>query len=111
LTKPRILSNSNTSLHTNNPIIEDNYPIDKTPVNYNNDDIHRLIIAMELAQPIEEIAKNFGSTYIISGNTEIPNYIEVKQENISIKEDGKHVLTNYEKLQDLQKELYGDDPI
>jgi hypothetical protein len=94
----------------NSNIIEDKYFFSKLPVNYiDKSTFHRIIIAMELAQPEETIKKNMGSTVIITDQNIIPNNIEngTHTSNI-INEKPEH---SYYDLQDRQREMYGDDPI
>jgi len=98
----------------NNKITEDKIPIKSLPLNYNNNDVHRLIIAMELARPVDSIEINMGSTIIISGEKIIPeddfSKIEIKETNI-IRPKTTQKSWTYNDLQDRQKEQYGDDPI
>jgi hypothetical protein len=95
----------------NNNIIEDEYFSNKHPVNYTDkSNFHRLIIAMELAQPEDLIAKNMGSTTIISGHNIIGNNIEIETYTTNIFNE-KSIQSNYNTLQDRQREMYGDDPI
>ena len=94
-------------------IVEDEIQINKQPLNYNNDkkDLHRLIIAMELAQPVDMIERNLGSTIIINGNKMIPGKInpifEVQRSEIKKLHIDQDKDCNHEKLYQLQKDLYG----
>ena len=99
-----------------NKITEDEIQINLLPLNYDNShhDVHRLIIAIELARPVDTIKKNLGSTKIINADKIITGEdfteIEVKETNIGSPKITK-INWTYNDLQDRQKELYGDDPI
>jgi len=96
-------------------ITEDKIPIKSLPLNYNNkQDAHRLIIAMELARPVDTIEMNLGSTRIINGEKIISGNesleFEIKETTITRSKPVQKIWT-YNDLQDRQKELYGDEPI
>jgi len=95
----------------NSNITEDKIPIKSFPLNYNiKHDVHRLIIAMELARPVDTIEMNLGSTRIINGEKIIPGNefteIEIKETIINRSKPTQKILT-YDDLQDRQRELYG----
>jgi len=94
----------------NHQIVEDKYQIEKIPQNIDKKvDLHRLVIAMELAQPEDRISQNMGSTTIITGQTKIPGtnnfQFDICETNI-IREVKKQM--DYYDLQDRQRELYGE---
>jgi hypothetical protein len=95
----------------NNIITEDKIPIKSSPLNYKNkQDAHRLIISMELAQPLDGIEMNFGSTIIINAGEIISgndfSEFEIKEANIIRPKTTTSDERFYAGL-DYQKEIYG----
>lgn len=97
----------------NNRITEDIIPINLLPLNYDNkkQDVHRLIIAMELANPVDKIERNLGTTIIINGEKIIPGDDFSKIEIIETCIIRNEPRNYHNDLQDRQRDIYGDNPI